>query len=146
MEINIKPFDDRDIEPAYLIHMESFGDESMGYAAFEDEVKGKSRKYFIASIGGIPVGYAGAWNTGTDLSIISIAVRPDYRRQGIAGALIERVKKQAHIDNISAISLEVCEDNEAAIELYKKYGFIITNIRKNYYKNNRSAFIMWLYL
>ena len=146
MEIKLKPLEEDEIDVAYDIHRQAFADECMSRNAFYDEVCNKSRKYYIALCDNNCVGYIGAWDTGTDYSIISIAVDEDYRRQGVAGALIDRVKRQAEMDHISALSLEVCEDNTPAIELYKKHGFIVTNIRKNYYKNNKSAYIMWLYL
>ena len=57
---------------------------------------------------------------------IGMAVRDDWQGKGAGSALM-----QAMIDladqwlNLSRIELEVYTDNESAIHLYKKYGFVI---------------------
>lgn len=57
-----------------------------------------------------------------------IFVMEMYRKNGIASIMME------HICNMNLpISLEVCENNFGAIELYKKYGFKSVARRKNYY-------------
>ena len=55
--------------------------------------------------------------------IANVATHPDYRRRGIGRALTERVMKQAHDKNASAIWLHVRDDNPGAIELYQQLGF-----------------------
>lgn len=55
-----------------------------------------------------------------------------YRKKGIASKMIEFM---CNNDDIKNITLEVSIENKPAIELYKKYGFKIVSIRKNYYKN-----------
>lgn len=138
--------DDRHFEQMYELHLKCFLEEPMTKGMFLDEVTGSSRVYFVALDGEKVVGYAGAWNTGSDYSIISVAVDPEYRKTGIAVRLINRLVADAKKKEIYALSLEVSEKNIPAINLYKKIGFITTNVRKSYYKNNTSAFIMWLYL
>ncbi len=138
--------DDRHTDQMYDVHTECFEDEAMTKGIFEDEVYGVSRVYFVALDGEKVVGYAGAWNTGSDFSIISVAVTKEYRKQGIAVRLLNRLILEAKKREIYSISLEVSEKNEPAINLYKKLGFITTNVRKSYYKNNTAAYIMWLYL
>ena len=57
-----------------------------------------------------------------------LIVNPDFRRQGIAKILVEKlsVKAQQAL-KLSALSLFVYQDNTAAITLYKKLGFIETS-------------------
>jgi GNAT superfamily N-acetyltransferase len=55
--------------------------------------------------------------------IANVATHPDYRRRGIGRALTERVMKQAHNKNASAIWLHVRDDNPGAIKLYQDLGF-----------------------
>lgn len=55
--------------------------------------------------------------------IANVATHPDYRRRGIGRALTERVMKQAHNKNASAIWLHVRDDNPGAIQLYQDLGF-----------------------
>ena len=140
--------DDRHYDQMYDVHVECFGEEAMPKNIFMDEINTPSRIYYVALDDETKdvIAYAGAWNTGSDYSIISVATKPSYARQGIATKLLKRLVEDAREKEIYALSLEVNEHNEPAINLYRKIGFIITNTRKNYYKNNAAAHIMWLYL
>ena len=64
--------------------------------------------------------------------IIDIFTEEEYRKQGIALSLIKEIEKDFTVENIT---LEVREDNIAAIKLYEKLGFKKVSIRKNYYKD-----------
>jgi L-phenylalanine/L-methionine N-acetyltransferase len=55
-----------------------------------------------------------------------MAVHDDHRGQGIGSALMEAAVDLADNGlNILRIELEVYTDNEAALRLYKKFGFAI---------------------
>lgn len=73
-----------------------------------------------------------------DLEILFIYVKNEDRNQGIATSLINYLIKEFNVKNIF---LEVSLKNENAICLYKKLGFKIINIRKNYYKDS-DAYLM----
>ncbi|WEK47481.1 MAG: GNAT family N-acetyltransferase [Candidatus Andeanibacterium colombiense] len=64
--------------------------------------------------------------------LLLIAVRPDFRGQGIGGALIERLIAEAKMRGIVRLFLEMREGNPAEF-LYRKYGFKPIGRRKNYY-------------
>ncbi len=55
--------------------------------------------------------------------IANVATHPDYRRQGIARALTERVMQQAREKNTTALWLHVRDDNPGAVKLYEDLGF-----------------------
>lgn len=63
------------------------------------------------------------------IEIEYIIVDDNYKRQGIGSRLIKELEK----NNINNITLEVRESNNEAINFYKKNGFEIVSIRKNYY-------------
>lgn len=72
------------------------------------------------------------------LEVIRIAIKKEYRRQGMG----EDILREFISDSDKDIFLEVRTSNEKAIKLYKKIGFELLNIRKNYYKDtNESALI-----
>jgi len=71
--------------------------------------------------------------------ILTLIVDPALRRHGIAAGLLDR-----HIDRqvryrIRSLFLEVAEDNEPAIALYRRRGFEQVGRRKGYYRMPDSA-------
>ncbi len=74
-------------------------------------------------------GFIEAQIIADEIHLYDVAVAPKFRRQGIAEALIEKLIELPY----DVILLEVRESNLAALQLYKKCGFAIDGIRKNYY-------------
>lgn len=68
--------------------------------------------------------------------ITSVAVEPDFRRNGLAQRLIAEFEKLLP-DSTENIFLEVRESNAPAINLYRKCGFEKLSVRKNFYINPR---------
>lgn len=64
--------------------------------------------------------------------ILTIAVMPDARRQGIASRLLNEA-----FETIASkqLFLEVAASNQTAISFYKNMGFQETGRRPNYYKH-----------
>ena len=90
------------------------------------------------------VGYIDFFITFDSASIARICVANEYRRNGIAKALIDKMvdvckKQEEPIDNIT---LEVRESNEAAIKLYEKNGFEYITRKKMYYSDGEDAIYM----
>ncbi len=79
------------------------------------------------------VGYAGLLVMADEGYITNVAVFPEYRRQGIAGQLLEVFLHFAQANDLAFLTLEVRPSNEAAIALYQGYGFEEKGRRKNYY-------------
>ena len=67
--------------------------------------------------------------------MMNIAVHPDFRRKGIAEALIATLEEALWEKGSLALTLEVRASNVPAISLYEKLGFVQAGIRKNYYRN-----------
>ena len=73
--------------------------------------------------------------------IMNIAVKEDYRRQGIATLLLNHILSLCKQKNLKAINLEVNEENFSAISLYQKFGFKECGRRKQYYDNKSDAIL-----
>lgn len=67
-----------------------------------------------------------------NVDILSLVVDGKYRRQGVASNLIDYLFSEIS-DSVKVVTLEVAVNNEKAINLYKKFGFEVVNIRKKYY-------------
>jgi len=82
--------------------------------------------------------YVDAWH------VMNIAVEPEFRRRGIAKALLERLFEMTSTDPRRGYTLEVRVSNVEAIRLYERVGFEARGIRRGYYTDNREdAVIMW---
>ncbi|MCR4874187.1 MAG: ribosomal protein S18-alanine N-acetyltransferase [Clostridia bacterium] len=75
--------------------------------------------------------------------INNIAVKREYQSKGFGTKLFEDLIERAQKFEVNALTLEVETDNERAIKLYKKFGFVEEGIRKNFYLNKKDALIMW---
>lgn len=66
------------------------------------------------------------------VDIINIAVKVEYRHKNIASNLLRYMIAESS-NTAKRFVLEVNINNVAAINLYKKFGFEIIKVRKNYY-------------
>ncbi|NVM03102.1 MAG: ribosomal protein S18-alanine N-acetyltransferase [Candidatus Helarchaeota archaeon] len=82
------------------------------------------------------VGYAFAWIIYDEVHIGNFAVKEGYRRMKIGTRLMNYLMREASEEGGKFFYLEVRRSNEAAINLYKKFGFIQLSIRKKYYTDN----------
>ncbi len=80
--------------------------------------------------------------------VASIAVHPDYRRLGIASLLLsDAISRTRSLDPMTKrIVLQVRIDNQSAISLYLKMGFVKSSIIKDYYGRGKHAIEMVLFL
>jgi ribosomal-protein-alanine N-acetyltransferase len=103
-----------------------------------------TRVYTVARAQGMVVGYCGLMLTGPDAHVTTIAVDPQYHRQGIASRLMANMARQALERGARHLTLEVRVSNQPAQSLYRKFGFHPAGIRKNYYiETNEDALVMW---
>ena len=71
--------------------------------------------------------------------IANVAVHPDYRRLGIGRALTQRGIQHARDHRVSALWLQVRDDNPSAEELYRSLGFETQAVRSNWRLPSYSA-------
>lgn len=74
-------------------------------------------------------------------SLDNIAVAPDARRRGVAGALLSVLTGFGR-ENLALLTLEVRASNAPAIALYEKHGFAAVGRRKNYYSAPREDAVL----
>ena len=87
-------------------------------------------------------GYAGLQAVLDEGYLTNVAVRPDCRRQGIAGKLLQVFLDFAKGNHLAFLSLEVRASNYDAIALYGSRGFRSVGRRKNYYEHPREDAII----
>ena len=106
--------------------------------AFEYELVNPGASFTVAQAAdGQVLGYLGLHFVLDEGYIANIATDPQYRRCGIASALIENAIAFAEEKALSFLTLEVRVSNLPAQNLYRKYGFQEVGVRKNYYQAPR---------
>lgn len=90
---------------------------------------------------GTILGYAGLQTVLDEGYINNVAVSPAFRRQGVAGALIQAFIRFGQA-KLAFLTLEVRASNAPAIALYEKYGFQKVGRRKNYYDDPKEDAIL----
>ena len=91
--------------------------------------------WLVAADGEKVVGYVGSQTVLDGSDMMNIAVAPDFRRKGLAEALVNALIDCLHQRKSRCLILEVRVSNTPAITLYEKLGFVEIGRRKNYYRN-----------
>jgi ribosomal-protein-alanine acetyltransferase len=79
------------------------------------------------------VAFLAARQAADEAEILNIAVRPDFRRNGVASALLLAALEELGRSAIARVFLELRESNLPARSLYERHGFLPTGRRKAYY-------------
>lgn len=74
-----------------------------------------------------------------EAEVLTLAVDPPARRQGIARALVEAAAGVARAAGADVMFLEVADDNLPAIALYEGAGFVRAGLRRGYYSRGSAA-------
>ena len=101
------------------------------------ELDNKLAWWLVATDGDRVAGYVGSQTVCGETDMMNIAVHPDYRRRGLAEALVNALVEDLKKQESHCLTLEVRASNEAAQKLYEKLGFAQVGLRKNYYRNPR---------
>ena len=111
---------------------------------FNAEVARESAICLVCEVDDELVGYLIADSFVDVWHLMNVSVLPAHRRQSIASDLLEEYFEMAEAKPHRGHTLEVRVSNEAAIELYRSFGFVGTGFRRGYYSDNREdALIMW---
>jgi ribosomal-protein-alanine N-acetyltransferase len=132
-----------------LVSMERvlFADSPWSMGQFKEEFKGvPNSRYFLVATNDADqiVGYAAVLVVapGVEADVLTVAVLPDYARQGIASHFMNELEKWSQSKQALAMMLEVGVENSGAIALYEKLGYQTIATRKNYYGPGLDAFVM----
>ena len=112
-------------------------------AVFDKELALPRRVYLVAEEEGRVVGYGGMMLVEGDAHVMTIAVHPEHRRRGAATRLMLALIEAALARGAANLTLEVRVSNDAALGLYRKFGFSAVGLRPGYYRDE-DAMVMWI--
>ena len=99
------------------------------------ELENKLAHWLVAQEGEMVAGYIGSQTVMGETDMMNVAVHPDFRRRGIAEALVKRLVEDLQAMESHCLTLEVRASNAPAIALYEKLEFRQVGRRPNYYRN-----------
>jgi ribosomal-protein-alanine N-acetyltransferase len=103
--------------------------------SIRSELTGRLSLWVVALDGDTVAGYIGSQSVLGESDMMNVAVAPEYRRRGIAHALILELIRRLSQQGNRSLMLEVRASNTPAITLYHKLGFAQVGRRPNYYRN-----------
>lgn len=144
----------QDIDRLAELETELFADDAWSAQSWWAELAGRPRReYVVATRESGPdsraadsecttaspndadiLGYAGVDHGGEVADVMTIAVAPAGRRQGLGTVLLDTLVAMARARGESHLLLEVRADNEAALALYERAGFTTISVRRRYYQ------------
>jgi ribosomal-protein-alanine N-acetyltransferase len=74
-----------------------------------------------------------------EAELLTLAVAPAARRQGLGRRLLDAAMRQARSEGADTVHLEVAASNAPALRLYEQAGFERSGLRRNYYARPNGA-------
>ena len=135
MTIELRPVRPSDLDALARLHARCFPGESWDAPALASILAMPGASGRLAGVeGGVPCGLALALVAAEDAEILTLGVDPDWRRRGVARALLADLIARVRRDGARRLVLEVATDNDAARRLYEAHGFRPIGERRNYYQ------------
>ena len=134
--LQIRPAEMTDCRAIAEIHAGSF-DHPWGLMEFERILAEENILCHVAAGNmdkGAARGFVLSRLAADEAEILSIAVHPDRRGEGIAGKLLAAHREALLLNRIRTLFLEVEERNMPAIALYRRQGFAEVARRDAYYR------------
>lgn len=145
MSITIEDASFGDLDRLYEIETECFKEEAFTKSQIARLLGDYNSISLVArverQIVGFVIGVIYADRKGLHGHIYTIEVLPAYRRRGIGERLLQEIESVFRHKDVEASSLEVREDNAAAIGLYRKLGYEAVGKLKHYYRNAHGVYL-----
>ena len=121
------------------LHLRCFGSHPRPWSAAEIDDLLSSRLNFLLHQ---PQGFLIGRSIADEAELLTVAVSPDCRRQGIGRSLLADFRETARMRGATTAFLEVASDNPGARALYLRDGWDEVGLRRNYYAPGIDALLM----
>jgi [ribosomal protein S18]-alanine N-acetyltransferase len=142
----IKRISELDLQNIIEIERESFDNpwtiEQIHHDILEKKVSNNWGYYKNTHL----IGYIFGWIVQDEYHLTNIAIKTEFKRQGIASSLLNFLLELLRKRQIKHIFLEVSNANQSAQRLYERFDFISVGIRKDYYGKGDDAILYTLEL
>ena len=134
----IRPVTPFDLELVAALHAACFV-EGWSAASIAALLAGPGAFGLLAVSDGEPAGFILVRQAADEAEILSLAVRPAWRRRGLARRLLAVALERLVAAGTRRLLLEVAEDNVAARRLYQGAGLTPVGRRPGYYRSAGGA-------
>ncbi|MEI2717651.1 MAG: ribosomal protein S18-alanine N-acetyltransferase [Candidatus Nanopelagicales bacterium] len=142
--MNLRPARAGDLPAIMAIEVDVFPDSAWTVDQMRDELSRDTRWYTVAEDSDALIGYLGLYVVEPDCDLQTIAVSPNAHGRGVGTALLGAAVAHAWSVGCSRMFLEVRADNDAALRLYERTGFVRLGRRSRYYPDGADAVTMRL--
>lgn len=132
----IRPMVPEDLPAVHAIETRSFA-APWSMESLRTELSNPLAHNVVLEVEGVVVANMLYWMVLDEVHLLTIAVDPPHRGNGYARFLMQALLVHARQTKSRVIYLEVRENNEPAIALYKRLGFQITGRIADYYKEEK---------
>lgn len=121
-------------------------DNFWNYQIFKEELANNNSNYLVLRFNNDIIAYGGIKIIFDEAELMNIVTKKNKRNTGSAKLILNELIKIAKKNNCTKINLEVNENNEPALHLYKLFNFKKVGLRKHYYNGTDNAILMTLEL
>jgi ribosomal-protein-alanine N-acetyltransferase len=130
--MSLRPATATDCALLAALHAASF-DDSWSTEAFAALLEAPGASAYLAEADGKAAGFILVREAAGEAEILSLGVKPEARRRGLARSLVLAAAKAIFANGSQILFLEVAADNLAARALYASLGFAEVGRRPAYY-------------
>lgn len=137
--------DDQDLEGVLEVEAESFTNPwTRDMYAWELQNRAVCHILIVRTEECRVAGFCAFWLVVNEIHINNLALRPQFRAQGLGTALLHHVLAEARVLGARRATLEMRASNDPARRLYERLGFYVAGTRRNYYTSPvEDALILW---
>ncbi len=137
--VEIREMSEKDLYAVLMIENQCFISPWPKADILTDWKDNQYSRWLVILVDDVVAGFIDYWITFDSATICQIAIQKGYRRLGLASKLLDEMFKDCYAEKVRNITLEVRGSNEAAISLYKKYGFKFVVSKEGYYSDGEDA-------
>lgn len=140
--LQIVPFRLRQLDRVLSIERASFGKQAWPRPLFLELYEDCPELFLVAKLAGRIAAYMVTCVEKRNAEIVSLAVDPDYRRLGVADALMRHTLRALTGAGVRRVELMVRTGNTAGEELYRSLGFRRVRLERRYYEDGGDGILM----